>query len=255
MRQSLLLRTAIVIFMFLLAYYGRRTLHGMVEMPFSSTLARTVYYYLWWIVPMVLTIGLLFGFRNILKELGLHRGAAVALVFSTVTVSPMFIGSALMGSYARPDLGELLQSTLVAGFMEELFFRGFLFGMLFRKCGWGFVPASVLGALLFGLGHIYQGNGPAEVAGIFLITAMGATWFAWLYVEWNDNLWVPVFLHVLMNLSWGLFQISDNAMGGIYANIFRAATIALTVIITVRHHRTNGLVIRRQNLWSNSSGR
>lgn len=152
-----------------------------------------------------------------------------ALGFAALTVSPMFISSAIAGSIPA-DLSalRLVQDTLLAGFMEELLFRGFLFGLLFRFCGWGFIPASMAGAVVFGLGHLYQGSSIPEVAGVYLVTAMGAVWFAWLYIEWNNNLWLPVFLQILMNFSWTLFDMSSNAIGDVFPNLFRMITIALT---------------------------
>ncbi len=147
----------------------------------------------------------------------------------------------------------MLRKTVFAGFMEEILFRGFLFGILFRKLGWGFITASLPGAIIFGLGHLYQGTTLPELTGIFLITFIGSAWFAWLFIEWNENLWVPIFLHILMNLSWALFNVSDTAMGGTNANIFRIATIAFTVIVTILYCLKIGKFrINRGNLLVNS---
>jgi membrane protease YdiL (CAAX protease family) len=164
----------------------------------------------------------------------------------------MFIGSAIIGNISADlKLGVLIHSSLIAGFMEEYLFRGFLFGILFRKFLWGFIPSAVLGAMFFGLGHIYQGTNFFETMGIFLITSMGSLWFAWLYIEWNENLWVPVFLHIFMNLSWGLFDISNNALGDVSANIFRFLTIGLTILITVFYNNNRGLKIKKGHLIIN----
>ena len=43
-----------------------------------------------------------------------------------------------------------------------------------------------------------------------------------------------------MNLSWTLFNVSENALGGIYTNIFRIATIVLTVIATIIYNNKKG---------------
>ncbi|RMD72486.1 MAG: CPBP family intramembrane metalloprotease, partial [Bacteroidetes bacterium] len=165
---------------------------------------------------------------------------------------PMWIGAATTGQLTgEVDAFALVRGTLVAGFMEELLFRGFLFGLLFRKAGWGFVPAALLGGILFGMGHLYQGHSLGEALGVFLVTALGGGWFAWLYVEWNYNLWVPIWLHVCMNLVWMLFELGDNALGGWLPNLFRALTIALTIVVTLRWHATRGRRITRRNLWVN----
>jgi membrane protease YdiL (CAAX protease family) len=211
-----------------------------------------LYFYLWWIIPIIICTILLFGFRNFFGVLGLNNFSLNVVIFALISVSPMLISSMFMGQF-KSELGifTMLRATIFAAFNEELLFRGFLFGLLFRKFGWGFIPAASIGAIFFGLGHIYQGNSFLESLGIFAITAMGAAWFAWLYVEWNFNLWIPIFLHLLMNLSWTLFDVSQNAMGGLYLNVFRALTIALTIIITIKLNGKNSLKIKKSNLVIN----
>ena len=254
MNPKQIIRSIIVIITFLVAMYGNRVVSGYFDISIASVYLRAANFYMWWLVPTALVTGLFFGFGNIFKTLGLHTGFFTGLVFALITVSPMFISSALMGRIDENlDTFLLLRSTLFAGFAEEWLFRGFLFGILFGKLGWGFIPASVIGALFFGFGHIYQGSTLPETAGIFLITAIGAAWFGWLYMEWDNNLWVPVFLHILMNLSWTLFDISTNALGGWYSNLFRVITIALTIIITLRYHKKSGLKINRTNLLVNTN--
>jgi len=85
-------------------------------------------------------------------------------------------------------------------------------------------------------------------------TAMGVVWFAWLYVEWGSNLWIPALLHTFMNLSWVLFDVSENVLGGVYANIFRAISIALTVFYTIRMNRKTGMKVNKACLWINKKG-
>ena len=166
----------------------------------------------------------------------------------------MIVSSAIIGKISdNVDFGILLNKTFIAGFFEEFLFRGFLFGILFRKLKWGFIPASILAGVIFGLRHIYQGSTLMETTGIFGITTIGSIWVAWLYIEWDKNLWVPIFLHTLMNLSWILFEVSNNALGGIYTNLFRAITIALTIIITIRYHKKRGLNINRKTLIINNN--
>lgn len=83
-----------------------------------------------------------------------------------------------------------------------------------------------------------------------MVTFSGAIFFAWLFVEWNYNLWVPIFTHTLMNLSWNIFQIDNSALGDIKANIFRSITILIAIIFTIlyKKSRNEKLIINRQNL-------
>jgi uncharacterized protein len=192
---------------FLFAIYGDDLLDTIFNIEIKQIGLKLIYIYSWWVIPIFLITGLLFKFKNTHKALGLDSRFLTAFIFSIITVSPMLISSAFIGTIASQHILILLNKTLFAGCFEELLFRGFLFGLLFRKCGWGFIPASILGALVFGIGHLYQGNSPIESLGVFTVTAMGAIWFAWLYIEWNNNLWIPIFMHTLMNFSWTVFDI------------------------------------------------
>lgn len=228
------LRSVIIILAFLLAFYGQGLLQRVVDISTDSYGLRLLFYYAWWAIPVVVVVSFLFGVRNIVQELCLDRGFFKGFLFGVIVVSPMFISSAIVG-HVDKDVGwlGLMQTTLMAGVMEEVLFRAFLFGILFRRLNWGFIPAALLCALVFGLGHLYQGDNTAERIALFLGTFVGSAWMAWLFIEWKENLWVPIFLHVFMNLSWILFNISENALGDNYSNIFRVITIAFTVAVTI----------------------
>jgi hypothetical protein len=254
MKNKSVIYSIIVVITFLLAFYARKVLSNFFVFTISDIVLKIAYIYIWWLFPTALVCGILFGFNKLFSSLGLKKGFFKGFLFALVTVSPMLLSSAFIGKISSDfKILNLVQQTLLAGFMEEYLFRGFLFGLLFLKLRWGFIPASILGAIIFGLGHIYQGNTFAETSGVFFITAIGAVWFSWLYVEWDNNLWIVVFLHILMNLSWILFDVSSNALGGIYVNLFRVITIALTIIITIKRNRINGLKINKTNLLANSN--
>ena len=161
---------------------------------------------------------------SIFKSLGLSSNILTAILTSVLFTLPMFIGGFFFFKFNQKiDLQNLIAGTIVAGFMEELYFRGFLFGQLFRNTNFGFIPSILFGALIFAFGHLYQSQNISELIGIFMITFAGAVFFAWLYAEWNYNLWVPILTHTLMNLSWSLFEIDNSALGDIKANIFRSS--------------------------------
>lgn len=254
MNKKTILDSIIIILVFVIAFYGMRVVTGLFNLTYNSLYLKIAVYYLWWIVPTVITCGFLFGFKKIAFHFGLNKGILTGFIFALITVLPMLISSAIIGKInAELNITGLLQKTVFAGLMEEFLFRAYLFGLLFRKLKWGFVPASIIGALIFASGHIYQGSSLPEVMGVFFVTFIGAIWFAWLYIEWNYNLWIAVFLHILMNLSWTLFDVSSNASGNLYTNIFRIITIALTIIITIKYPKNKKLIINRNNLLINKS--
>jgi CAAX protease family protein len=141
--------------------------------------------------------------------------------------------------------GALAGSVLLAPLTEEIFFRGYLFRQLFRRANWSFGRAALVTALFFGLAHIgsaLRGN-PWEVAGVVVITGLGGAFFAWLLVRWGDNLWVPIGLHVFMNLWWACFDGDRTALGTWAANGSRGAAVAAAIGITLwqsRRERASG---------------
>ncbi len=203
-------------------------------------------------LPIILGASVINEFKRCKTTLGLNRSILKGVLFPFICTLPMFIGFSLCFNYNNNvTANEVLISGVAAAFFEEFIFRGFLFGQLFRYTKLGFIPSILLGAVLFAAMHLYQSNDLLTLIGIFSTTFLGAILFSWLYVEWNYNLWVSIFLHFFMNLAWMLFAVSDNAFGGIYANVFRILTIALAIILTLVYKRKMHLPlnITRENIW------
>ena len=203
-------------------------------------------------LPILLGASIINEFKRCKVTLGLNRSILKGILFPFLCTLPMFIGFTFCFSF-NEDLTseEILITGVAAAFFEEFIFRGFLFGQLFRFTKLGFIPAVLLGASLFAVMHLYQSNDLMTLIGVFSTTFMGAILFAWLFAEWNYNLWVPIFLHFFMNLAWMLFSVSENAFGGFYANIFRILTIALAIILTLVYKRKKQLPlsINKATIW------
>ncbi|MDD4373317.1 MAG: CPBP family intramembrane metalloprotease [Bacteroidales bacterium] len=203
-------------------------------------------------LPLFVTVIILFG-RQSFEALGMSRsllkGFGLALLFTL----PMFIGYAVVFDFNQNlDWRQIMLGAVFAGFFEEMYFRAFFFGLLFRYTRLGFIPSVLLGAIIFGSLHLYQSNDIGVMTGIFITTILGAGFFAWLYTEWKFNFWFIAWLHTMMNLSWMLFEAGDNALGGIWSNVFRVMAIALAIFITIRYKSMHGSkwVINRNTLIS-----
>jgi uncharacterized protein len=186
------------------------------------------------------------GPEKVLEELGLSAPAGRAFGFAFLASLPMLV---LFACSATPHLSVigLVTWTLIAPLTEELGFRGYLFRQLYRRAGWGFWPAALLNSVLFALIHVYQaffhGFDALELVGILAITGFGGWFFSWLFVRWQDNLWVPIAMHIFMNAWWELFAIDKTAVGGWIANGARLLTIALAI----------GLTIYKDRIWKRSA--
>lgn len=208
-------------------------------------------YGLYLLAPLALTAWL-FGPGRAARALGLDapvlKGLGVALLGTAI----LAIGYGLLSKpvpFVDKLVNELMRGGLLPGVAEEILYRGLLFGLLFRFAGWGFLPAVLVNAVLFGAAHLYQSNDPAEAAMIFAITGVGGALAAWLYAEWDFNLWVPVGVHILMNAWWSLFAVDDSALGGLGANLVRLASVVILIALTLIHARRRGHRIVRGRAW------
>lgn len=221
---------------FLYPYYS----HLLADLPLAlrTTSWSATYFGL---VPVIGTV-LIFGSKDFWARMGMAKGFWQGLGAAFIMTLPMLIGYAWVADFAiNIDWGrDFLFGTIAAPFFEELFFRAFLFGLLYRYAGWGLWPVTLLDGLVFGLIHLGQGDSFGAAGAVFAVTAAGAVGFSILYKEWGWNLWLVIFLHALMNFYWMAFDVAQNAAGGMWANVFRMATIAIAFGWTFYRVRQQG---------------
>ncbi|MDZ4137121.1 MAG: CPBP family glutamic-type intramembrane protease, partial [Paracoccaceae bacterium] len=114
---------------------------------------------------------------------------------------------------------------------------------------WGFLPAALTSAVLFGAAHIWQGGDYIEAAGVFAITGLGGLLFAWLYAEWHFNIWVPAGVHLLMNLWFQFFAMPDDGSGEIYALAGRLVVFVPAIGLTLWMARRRGHRVVKETVW------
>lgn len=222
------------------------------NMLFQSVALSHIIAYILTLIPLLIITSILHkSYRDVFERLGLSNGFFIGIIFAFVSTLP------LMGYTIKFSLNdEILFDTLIiqtidAAFFEEIIFRAFLFGMLYRFTKIGFLPSVFLCSFLFGILHLYQSNMISELFGIFLITFLGSALFAWIYSEWNFNLWTAIFLHFFMNLYWIIFDIDNNALGGVYANALRFLAVIFSIILTVIYKKKKKIPfeVNRKTLW------
>ncbi len=145
-------------------------------------------------------------YRATLADLGLRRfrPAAVGLGCGLMLASLLFnlIYSALLAVFdlsMQPDIAIMFNSTqfplvlvlggaLVAPFVEEVFFRGFVFTGLQHR--WGWKAAAVVSSGLFAMAHVV----PTSIVPIFILGLI----FAYLY-KISGSIWPAILMHMLTN--------------------------------------------------------
>lgn len=202
-------------------------------------------------IPVYLTTYFLFKKEGFPNALGLKGKIIPALIFSLFCTIPMLLGYFSLYHFNRDiTFYQIVTGAIAAAFFEELFFRGYVFGQIFRYLKFGFIPSLLIPSLVFASLHLYQSTNINVMTGIFFTTLLGSALFAWVYAEWDFNLWVPIFLHFFMNLFWMIFSAGDNALGGIFSNIFRIVTIVLIIVLTILYKKRKKLplMINSSNL-------
>jgi membrane protease YdiL (CAAX protease family) len=136
-----------------------------------------------------LSLGL--GFGLVMAGLGLNLAYFGALSLAGIEPDTALPEEVFQDPGPLITIGVL--SLLFAPFMEEVFFRGFVFGGLRPR--WGVLWAAVASGMLFAVAHI--GN-PGTIYLIPPVAAIGAI-FAWGYA-YTGSLMASFFAHFLFNL-------------------------------------------------------
>jgi membrane protease YdiL (CAAX protease family) len=204
------------------------------------------------LLPLVATVSILHRtFKNILDKLGLSGNLLVGLLFAFIVTLPSLVAYSLKFTINNKlSFDTIIINTISSAFFEEIIYRAFLIGQLYRFTRLGFLQSILIGSTLFGLVHLYQSNDPNELIGIFLITFLGSVLLFWIYAEWKFNLWTAIFLHCFMNLYWLVFDIDNDALGGTYANIFRFMTVFLAIFVTILYKKRSKIPFEiNKNTW------
>ena len=194
------------------------------------------------LIPLAIFMLILHPAKDVMAKWGMPKegfvkGMAIGFMFTI----PMFVTNAIFGRFEFSWDAFLV--SLMAGVFEEIIFRGYLFGQFFLKCRWPYVWASIIPAIVFGMGHLYQAHDPLAAALTFLVTAFGSFYFGWLFIEWNRAIWVAMSLHFFMDLAWMWFPVSGGeygATGNLVTNIGRLVTLVLSIAFTIWYKRRKG---------------
>ena len=142
--------------------------------------------------------------RTILMGIGVTVGIIVsfALLMPLITLAfPIPQADNSRFDILQGNLPNLILNVVAAwftaAFLEELLWRGYLMNRLVdlqgKKTKLAWVIALVGSAIIFGLGHTYQGLG-----GVIRITAVGLL-FGAAFLTVRRNLWPVIIAHALLN--------------------------------------------------------
>jgi membrane protease YdiL (CAAX protease family) len=180
-----------------------------------------------------------FGIKKALEEIGLSKKPfAPALIFTLMATLPLWLVFAVtMPVQMDISLNEVFYLSLLSPVAEEVVYRGFAFGQIRRRAGWGFWPSALLIGLVFGLGHLGINQNMEEAIGVFLITTIGGVIFSWIYEKWNYNLWAPIGIHFFMNLAWNIFDVGDSAFAGWLPTVMQISVLVMVIFLIKYKHR------------------
>lgn len=175
--------------------------------------------------------------KGLLCDIGLRRGLMKGIVVGGIICIPILALGVVRGlmldgvTFFEPKMIRIGFSGPLA---EEWFFRGVLVLAMVRIVGVRFWTAAIVGAVLFGLVHVpWTAEGLARGWPALLVTGAGGVWFAWVANQWSRNLYVAITMHMLMNLAAPWYGGTDHAIGNLYFESGRVATITLGTVLTI----------------------
>jgi len=171
------------------------------------------------------------------EMLGLNRNPIIGLGFSLLCVVPLYMVFVFSFPVSQTlDFKEISYLAFGGPFAEELVFRAFAFGLLIRV-GFNFWGAALIPAILFGVGHLSTGMELSEALGVFAITGIGSLFFSWLYLKWDNNLWLIFFVHALMNLAWNIWNVGESAFAGWLPTTMQVTTLVVAILLTLNKEK------------------
>jgi hypothetical protein len=179
---------------------------------------------------------------SIFDEVGMARSPLRGFAAGLAMAAPLALTLWLTrGGIELSQPLHLLRLALAGALADELFYRGFALRLLIRRARWG-APAAILAtaiAVAAGrIGGIAGEAAPLDVAQAAGLGAATAAWFGWLFVAWDDDLWVPLALHFGLNLAWSAFDGAIVTGGGSpLSHLGRLASLAVSIAITLAVRR------------------
>ena len=168
-----------------------------------------------------------------LERLSLSKSLLGAILFGIIVTLPTALTYAIGSGFQfnwKTDV--LLFYTLLSPFAEEVLYRGFAFWLIYRYLNVGFWWAAILPSLVFGFAHFLQDSALSEQVGVVALTTLGGFWFSWIFSKW-ENIWFPIFLHVLLNFWFELFEVGVNALGDTASILARLFTLGFSIWLTI----------------------
>lgn len=160
----------------------------LLDIPDNSILGLSIKALLLTLVVLILTI-IVIKPKELFSFLGLSRNILIGFGIALLCTLPLYLVFPLFGGLnTELTFSVIYDRAILTGFKEELVFRAFMFGLLFRYAKTGFFWAVILPALYFGSVHLYQGHDILSALAAFGVTFIGALYFSWMYVEWNFNI-------------------------------------------------------------------
>lgn len=165
------------------------------------------------IIVVSLLILFLRGRKQSLRDLGLWRfaplrGWVVAILFTAIflwlTFTSVLRGHAPLTEVSLFHVYNSLIAGIVAGFVEEIFFRGFVMTEL-KWSGFGGTVQVIVAGVLFGIAHSGWGlfskhiDWPALIGAVIGTTILGAA-FAVAYLASRRSLMPVIACHMVMDL-------------------------------------------------------
>ncbi|MCQ9640372.1 CPBP family glutamic-type intramembrane protease [Chryseobacterium sp. WG14] len=158
-------------------FYFKNIQQFFKEIFHSKAIAHVMAYTIT-LIPLVITSKILSPTKSISSLFSLDKSIIKGFTLAFLGTSPMLIGYGIHFKISTAiNIESLFINTISSAFFEEIIFRAFLIGTLYRFTRLGFLSSILLGSLLFAQVHLYQSQNSMELIEIFAITFLGSAFF------------------------------------------------------------------------------
>jgi hypothetical protein len=179
---------------------------------------------------------------SIFDEIGLGRSPLIGLPVGLAMAAPLAI-TLYFTRHATAVVQplHLLRLALATALADEIFYRGFALRLLIKRAKWNAVAAIVATAAFVMLARVLSTVGsatPGDVAQAAVVGGATQVWFGFVFVAWQEDLWVTLALHFGLNLGWSAFEgavVTDT--GSPWTHVGRLACLVTSIALTLALRR------------------
>lgn len=264
-RTSWIVFISFFLYMLIESYYFNKFYNNLNENINYPILSYLIVYMIVGL-PIFIGVSQLANKEHFFDNIGIKGNFKEGFLFGLLTTLPMIIAYSVYFPANREFSFNNFFHLMISVFFYEVFFRGFFFQQIYNNTKLGFLAIALSNLVIIITVRLlsYQWNSFTSYEDLLLIlfldiiniltfSFLEISFFAWLYAEWNFNLWIVIFARFFTDLSGKVFILTENisTYTVIYKISFSIISFFIMIIFTYLHHSKKNIPfeINKKNIW------